>query len=103
MTALDVLISLCLVAVLAGVSVFATKFLEDAKFLTVNKYFAMIATLIIWWLCGAYSWQFVIMQWMKAGVIYTETNYWSFAAMTLIYCLVFSLAMPRRKRVNPYF
>ena len=101
MSAIDVMISLILIAVLAGIIVLVIKFLEDTKLLTINKYLAMIASCIFLWFGGAFAGTFVLMQWLKAGVTRTTPNYWSFAAMTLTYCLVFYLAMTRRKTRPP--
>jgi hypothetical protein len=100
MSAIDVFVSLCLVAVLAYITEVVKKFLEDAKLLTINKYLAMIASSVIWWLVGASAGFLVVANWLKTGagkVTLLNFDYWSFAAMTLTYCLVFYLAMTRRK------
>lgn len=100
MTALDVLISLCLVAVVAYITEVVKKFLEDAKLLTINKYLAMITSSVIWWLVGASAGFFTLANWLKTGagkVTLLNFDYWAFAAMTLTYCLVFYLAITRRK------
>ncbi|HUC94824.1 MAG TPA: hypothetical protein VMR19_02405 [Candidatus Saccharimonadales bacterium] len=101
MSAIDVLVSLCGIAALAFVTVIVIKFLEDTKLLAINKYLAMIASCIFLWFCGAFAGTFVLMQWLEAGVTKTSLNYWSFAAMTLTYCLVFYLTITGIKKIKP--
>jgi hypothetical protein len=102
MSVIDVLISLFFVAVLACVSFSVIKYLEDANLLTINKYLAMIASLIFWWLIGAFGALLVFQQWLKIGqsaaAIPTSFNNWSFVATTLTYCLVFHYVMTRNKK-----
>jgi hypothetical protein len=97
MSAIDVLVSLCGIAVLAYVVVLVIKFLEDAKLLVINRHLAMVASALILLLCGAFARTYVFLQWLKAGVATTGINYWSFAAIACVYGLVFYLAITRRK------
>jgi hypothetical protein len=104
MTALDVFISLCLVAFLACVSVAVIKFLEDAKLLTINKYLAMIASWFFWWSCVAIAGLSTIAHSMATGIVarvmLLNFDWWAFTASTLVYFLTFCYVMTHRKKTH---
>ncbi len=102
MNAIDVLISLLLVVLLAYVTVLVIKYLEDAGLLTINKYMATGSTVIIWWLFVASILLLVAMQRLNTGqpALPTDFNYWSIAAITLTYCLAFYLMLTGRKKTK---
>ena len=105
MTAIDVFISLFLVALLACIAVYALRFLEDTRLLTINKYLAMVASWFFWWSCGAFAALLIIAYSMTAGGVVKITllnfNWWAFAASTLVYFLTFCYVVPRKKINTP--
>jgi hypothetical protein len=97
MTALGVVASLILVAVFAVIAAAGTGFLEDIHLLTINKYFAMIASWIFWQLCAAAGFLIFITSRLGQGGTVTATpgdfNWWAYIASSIVYFLVFHIVL----------